>query len=201
MCVCACLTRGSLGYNEQDLGKNHVCLHETAHPRALNLALNDDKKLQPSHAKVPLVYFLVVSFHPFSCWVYWLCEPLVSSSSPSSQQIPVEHLMSQELCRHWEYAVKKALSIKQSSHSYRHQPWAGKYFPFFVLCSLLTEKIPQCWVFVWLCFCMRLPDSFYVIWRQCRSKYQLNPKILFLDLSWSFPSGKNSVYPVYCLGD
>lgn len=91
MCICACVTRGTLGYHGLDLRMNHAYLHITVHPRALELALKDDKKSHAIHAKAPLVYFLVLSS-------FILLLNLSSSFHLIGQQIPMEHLLSQELC-------------------------------------------------------------------------------------------------------
>lgn len=81
--------------------------------------------------------------------VHRICEPLASSSHPSSQQIPSEHLLSPALGIHSGKAEVDFLSVCP----YSHQTWEGNTFSCLpcVLCSAsYWEDV------VILCFCLIL---------------------------------------------
>lgn len=105
VCACACVCISVFLYDKRDFGfdglnwgMNLVCLQETAHSWVLNLALNEDK-LQLIHANVLHVGFLVLPSSSVLSLSLLVCEPLTSSPHTSGQQIPREHLKSQELCQ------------------------------------------------------------------------------------------------------
>lgn len=130
--------------------------------------------------------------------VHWICEPLASSSHPSSQQIPSEHLLSPALGICSGKVEVDFLSVCP------HQTWEGNTFS----CSPCVLCSASYWEdVVILCFCLiSFPHRDFQtppMWsgHKVSQRHHTNPKLFFPDPVWSFPSKKNLVHPVQGLED